>query len=173
MGNHRSCARLLASCLCAGAASAAPAEWQAEHHLCFGVRFGVVPPVFAVAEVLARPVPHLALGLFGMAVDRRSSGGGEVMVETASPGASTPYVQLAYLYYSDTGQREERSQILYATAGYTWKSAHGEAQLGAGVLYFLSDELAPCAPGTFICFNHAIGPPVLPTLDLAFRFGLF
>jgi hypothetical protein len=167
----RSC---LAACLFAGVASAAPdAGSQAEHHLALGVRFGILPPVLTVAEVLARPVPHLALGLFGMAVERQSSGGGEVMVETASPGASTPYIELAYLYFSDTGQREERSQILYATAGYTWKRRHGEAQLGAGVLYFLSDELGSCPAGTFICFNHAIGPPVLPTLDLAFRFSPF
>lgn len=173
MGNVRSCARILAGCLFAGAASAAPdAGWQAEHHVALGVRFGVVPPVLTVVEVLARPVPHLALGIFGMAVDRQSSGGGEVMVEMAPPGASTGYMQLAYLYYSDTRQREERSQLLYATAGYTWKSAHGEAQVGAGFLFILSDELAPCAPGTFVCFGR-LGPPILPTVDLALRFALF
>jgi hypothetical protein len=173
MGNLRWCARLLAGCLCAGAASAAPdPDWQAEHHLAFGVRLGFVPPVLAVAEVLVRPVPHLALGIFGMALDHRSSAGAEVMMETAAPGASTPYGQLAYLYYRDQGQRPERSQLLYATGGYTWKTAHGEVQLGGGLLFFVSDELAPCPAGTFICIGNVL-PPVLPTLDLAFRFGAF
>jgi hypothetical protein len=94
------------------------------------------------------------------------------MVETAAPGASTPYLQLAYLYYSDQGQRPEQSQILYATAGYTWKSAHGEAQVGGGFLFFLWDRIAPCPAGTFVCIGNVL-PPVLPTLDLAFRFGAF
>ncbi|HET7787692.1 MAG TPA: hypothetical protein VFL36_17095 [Myxococcales bacterium] len=164
---------MLAGWLCAGAAAAAPdPDWRSEHHLASGVRFGVIPPVFAVAEMLARPAPHLALGIFGMAVDRRSSGGGEVMVETARPGASTPYVQLAYLYYSDDGQRPERGHILYATAGYTWKSAHGEAQLGGGLLFFLSYEIAPCPAGSFICIGDVL-PRALPTLDVAFRFAAF
>src|SRR3954471_13374835 len=121
---------LMAACLCAGAASAAPdLDWQAEHHLAFGVRIGFVPPVLAVAEALARPVPHLALGVFGMAVSRQSSGGAEVIVEPGSRSSSTPYIQLAYLYYNDEGPRQERSQLLYATAGDTWKSTHGELQL--------------------------------------------
>ncbi|HET9754279.1 MAG TPA: hypothetical protein VFP52_15005, partial [Myxococcales bacterium] len=98
--------------------------------------------------------------------------GGEVMVETAAPGASTPYLQLAYLRYSDRGPRAERSEVAYATAGYVWKSGIGEAQVGGGVLFILSEELPPCAPGTFICLGR-IGPPVLPTLDVAFRFALF
>lgn len=173
MGNVRSYARLLAGCLCAGAASAAPdGGAEAEHHLAVGVRGGIVPPALFVVELLARPLPHLALGAFGMALSDKSSLGGEVMVETEAPGASTPYLQLAYLHYSDKGPRQERSDVAYATAGYIWKSARGEAQLGGGLLFILSEELAPCDPGTFICIGR-IGPPVLPTVDLAFRFGLF
>jgi hypothetical protein len=106
-----------------------------------------------------------------MATGQQNSIGAGVMVETASPGASTPYIQLAYLSYSERTGRQEQSQLLYATAGYTWKSARGEAQLGAGVFFFLSDTFAPCPAGTFICIDNPL-PRVLPTLDLAFRFGL-
>jgi hypothetical protein len=172
MRNLRWCASLLAACLCAAGATAAPdPDWPREHHVALGVRLGFMPPALAVAEVLARPVPHLALGLFGMAISHQNSIGGEVMVETASPGASTPYIQLAYLSYSEQAGRQEQSQLLYTTAGYTWKGARGEAQLGAGLFFFLSDELAPCPAGTFVCIGNVL-PRILPTFDLGFRFSV-
>ncbi|HET9753275.1 MAG TPA: hypothetical protein VFP52_09950, partial [Myxococcales bacterium] len=62
MANVRSCARILAGCLIAGGAAGAPdGGAEPKHQLAFGVRFGFLPPVFTVAELLARPVPHLAL----------------------------------------------------------------------------------------------------------------
>ncbi|HEY0462840.1 MAG TPA: hypothetical protein VGC79_01465 [Polyangiaceae bacterium] len=150
--------------------STAPASKpRAERLLAAGVRVGLIPPVFTVAELLVRPAPHVALGVFGMALHERLSIGGELMVELAAPGESSLYAQAAYLYYSNTSEHWQRSQLLYITAGYTWKFALGvELQLGAGALFVLSDETKPCTEG--FCLNFET-PKVLPTIDLAVRYG--
>jgi hypothetical protein len=140
------------------------------HRLSAGVRFGFVPPIFAVAELLARPIPQLGLGIFGMAIPDKRSIGGEVMLETRPDGISTPYFQLAYLYYRDRTPRDERAQVAYATAGYIWRTRVGpEFQLGAGALFIVSDQLPQC---TEFCFSDLF-PKILPTVEMALRFNLF
>jgi len=155
-----------------GEAAAAPVEVATARHLAAGVRFGLMPPVLTVVELLARPVPHLTLGVFGMTIPDRSSLGAELLIETAQPGKSTPYLEASYLSYHDTRPRWERSQVGYVTVGYIWRSAIGlECQVGGGAMFILSEELAPCSQWFCASFMGPPTPPVFPTLDLALRFG--
>lgn len=134
-----------------------------------GVRFGFLPPILTVAEAVVRPMPHVALAAFGMAVRQRFTLGGSIAFEAAEPGCDTPYLQLAYAFYSASGSSWERSEVGYVTAGYLWKSTSGlDLQLGGGALFVLADERPPC---TGYCFEFKV-PPILPTLELSghFRF---
>jgi len=148
-------------------AEARPERARPEEHLAAGVRLGFMPPVFTVAELLVRPTPHFALGIFGVPLHERYTVGGELMLEMAEPGYSTVYVQGAYLYYADTSASAERSQVLYFTAGYLWKFDVGlELQLGAGALIVVTDETGSCASDC----SELDDPMLLPTIDLALRY---
>lgn len=161
------CLAVVGSANAQQSSSALAAEPSAERHLAAGLRVGLIPPVFTVAELLGRPVPHLALGVFGAAVPQRFSAGGELMFEANGLEDSTTYAQASFLYYSDSRAHWERSQVVYLTAGYIWKFESGfEAQLGGGALFILSDETKPC---TEFCFQF-VQPTVLPTFDLALRY---
>jgi hypothetical protein len=134
-----------------------------------GVRLGFLPPILTVVEAVVRPVPHVALAAFGMVVPRRFTLGGAVAFEMAEAGRATPYLQLAYAFYSASGSSWERSHVAYVTGGYLWKFTSGlDLQVGGGALFVLADELPPC---TGFCIELKV-PPILPTLDLAghFRF---
>ena len=138
-------------------------------HLSAGVRFGFMPPIGTVIEVLVRPAPHLAFGVFGMKTPDKTTIGAELALEVAGAGESTPYAQVAYLDYRDRSPQWERSKVLYLTAGYVWKSRLGaELQLGAGGLLIVSEDLPACT-GWF-CFRPS-GVPILPALELALRYG--
>ena len=159
-----------ASAVAAQPDASVPAQEVVEaRHLAAGVRFGVMPPIGTVIEVLVRPVPHLAFGVFGMKTPDKTTIGAELALEVAGAGESTPYAQVAYLDYRDTSPQWERSKVLYVTAGYIWKSRLGaELQLGAGGLLIVSEDLPACT-GWF-CFRPS-GVPILPALELALRYG--
>jgi hypothetical protein len=166
-------------------AVAAPARAQVqgdeaprEHLLAIGVKAGILPPILAVVEVVARPRPKLTLGVFGMYTSgvglgsgsARTSVGGEVAFEFREGRRNTPYVSLAYDYYHaspDAFGNWEISQTGYLTAGYLWKSARVELYLGGGLLIVLADDLPPC---TGFCVNSQVSP-LLPTLELGVRFA--
>lgn len=149
-----------------------------EHLLAVGVKAGLLPPILAVVEVVTRPRPKLALGLFGMYTSGvglgngagRTSLGGELAIEFHPGRRNTPYVSLAYDYYHaspDANGNWETSQTVYLTAGYLLKSASVELYFGGGLFLLLADDLPPC-PG--FCPNRNTSP-LLPTLDLGVRFA--
>jgi len=106
-------------------ADSAAREEKREHLLAVGVRAGFIPPVFVVGEFLVRPVPHIAVGLFGLAIPANYTLGGELTVELWAPGCSTPYVKAELARYWETGDYWHRYTLGYVTAGYLWKLESG------------------------------------------------
>lgn len=167
------------------AAVAAPARAQVvadepprEHLLAVGVKAGIIPPILTVVELVTRPCPKLALGVYGMYTQSSGLGngagrislGGEAIVEFREGRRNTPYLSFAYDYYHaspDANGNWETSQVAYVTAGYVVKSSSVELYFGGGLLIVLSDDLPPC---TGFCLN--LDPsPLLPTLELGVRFA--
>jgi hypothetical protein len=150
------------------ASSAPPNRPREERHWAAGLHGGLLPPIFAVAELLARPIPHVALGAFGMALPSQFTIGGELLVEYDAPEVSSGYTQLAVLHFANTSEHWERAQVLYITAGYLWKFDSGlELQLGGGALFILADKGPPCTGEFCVRFEP---PPILPTAELAVRY---
>lgn len=160
----------------AGAAFAASDEVEARpFSAAVGIKAGVIPPVAAAPEVVLH-ARQVMLGLFGIALPAgvgrnaaQTTLGAELGFEFAEPGSNTPYVLGSYFHYdasTDPAGRYERSDALTLTGGYTWKGKYLELQLGAGALFIVNDELAPCT-GWFCGWRT---PPVLPTLDLSLRY---
>jgi hypothetical protein len=161
----------------------APAQVQVDdaprdHLLAVGAKAGIVPPILAVAEVIARPTPKLAAGVFGMYTSgsglgngaARISLGAELVVEFRQGRQNTPYLSFAYDYYHaspDANRNWETSQTAYVTAGYVLKSSRVEFYFGGGLIFFLSDEVSPCSG---FCLNSS-PPPLFPTLELGVRFA--
>jgi hypothetical protein len=150
----------------------------ADRKVAIGVKLGFIPPIFTVAELVVRPGPHLALGIFGIVTPpvgigdggTRTSVGGELIYEFNEGLRGTPYLSFAYGYYHaarDANGFYETSHTVYPTAGYNWKFRHVEFYCGGGLLFLLVDETPPC---TGICLNSD-PPPVLPTTELGLRFG--
>jgi hypothetical protein len=159
-------------------AQAAVDETPREHLLAVGVKAGIIPPILTVVEVVTRPRPKLALGLYGMYTSNAGLGngaarislGGEAVVEFREGRRNTPYLSFAYDYYHaspDANGNWETSQVAYVTAGYVVKSSSVELYFGGGLLFFLSDDLPPC---TGFCIDNS-PPLVFPTLELGARFA--
>ncbi|HEY4183644.1 MAG TPA: hypothetical protein VGP07_01185 [Polyangia bacterium] len=156
----------------------AQADESREHLLAVGLKAGLLPPILTVVEVVTRPRPKLALGLFGMYTSGvglgngagRTSLGGELGIEFRGGRRNTPYVSFAYDYYHaspDANGGWETSQTAYLTAGYLWKARSVELYVGGGLFILLADDLPPC---TGLCLNRNTSP-LLPTLELGVRFA--
>ena len=146
-----------------------------------GVKLGVIPPVLVAPELIVH-APHLHLGVFGIATGGgigeggdRLTFGGELGYEFGQMGRNTPYVLGTILHYeaarSPSGY-SETSEILSLTGGYEWKEGHLEVQLGAGLFFFLRDQVtrAPCSDWFCPGFSMPAFLP-LPAFDLSFRYA--
>lgn len=152
-----------------------------DRKLAVGIKAGIIPPVFLVAEVVVRPHPHLATGLYGIVTrsgpgtgGTRTSIGAEITYEVRDPGVSTPYITASFDYYhaaTDANGNFETMHTLYFTGGYLLKGRFVEGYFGGGILLVLFDELRPCSG---FCLGTGPTPPFLfPTLELGLRFALF
>jgi len=150
----------------------------AESLFALGGKAGIIPPILAVGELIVRPVPKLALGVFGMHTGGagignggpRTSVGGEIVYESREGRRNTPYVSFAYDYYhanTDANGFYETSQVAYLTGGYVLKGRYAEFYAGGGLIFFLVDDTPPC---TGFCVLDSKPPPVFPTLELGLRF---
>jgi hypothetical protein len=150
----------------------------ADRNVAVGVKLGIIPPIFTVAELVVRPAPHLALGIFGIVTPAvgignggtRTSVGGELIYEVNEGRRGGAYLSLAYGYYHaalDASGFYETSHTLYATGGYVWKFQYVEVYCGGGFLILMMNETPPC---TGFCIDGD-PPPVLPTTELGLRFG--
>ena len=162
------------------AALAAEEGVPPDRRFAIGVKLGLIPPVLAVPEILGRPAPHVAVGIFGIATDsgigsggHRLSLGAELAYEFREGRRNTPYIALAYGYYhadTDANGFYETSSTLYFTGGYTVKEGMLELTFGGGLLVMMVDDIPPCVG---FCISGLQAPPVLPTFDLEVRFAPF
>lgn len=158
---------------------AAEGDADSERRLALGLKVGLIPPVLATGEVLLRPVPHLALGVFGIVTGggigkggTRVTLGGEAIYEFEVARRSSAYVSGSYAYYHAAREPNgdfETSQMLYATAGYTWKWSRVDVYLGGGLLVLLSDKTPPCRD--WGCLDFIDLPFLLPTVEAGVRYA--
>lgn len=169
----------LGAALLAPPALADQAQPPEESLFAFGAKVGLIPPILAVAELVVRPVPKIALGLFGMHTGGAGIGnggprttlGGEIVYELREGRRGTPYFSLAYAYYhanTDANGFYETSHVAYLTGGYIVKGRYAELYFGGGLVFFLVDDTPPC---TGFCVLQSDPPPVFPTLELGLRFA--
>jgi hypothetical protein len=138
-----------------------------------GVRFGIFPPVLTALEVSLRPVDHIAFSAYGIFL---SHDGGQLLIATSVTAESGKrdqsgwYLSTGVIHAStNSGHISETIVLVPITGGYLFKSGHFELQLGGGVELVLADHRnAPACTG-WGCVNLAT-PPVLPAVDLAFRY---
>jgi hypothetical protein len=167
-----------------GVTAAFQPEWAradetipAEHKLAVGVKLGVIPPIFTVPELVVRPAPHLALGVFGIYTSgagfgqgaARTSIGGEAIYEFREGRQATGYFSVSYDYYHAAPNGSgfyETSQSGYLTGGIMAKGRFLDLYAGGGLIFLLSDEKPPC---TEFCISIVSTPPVLPTIELGAR----
>lgn len=138
-----------------------------------GVRFGIFPPVLTALEVSLRPVDHIAFSAYGIFF---SHNGGQLLIassvtaETGKRDQSGWYLSTSMIYASTNSDRiSEVTVLVPITGGYLVKSGHFELQLGAGVQLVLVDHRDGPACTGWGCVSIAV-PPVLPAVDLAFRY---
>jgi hypothetical protein len=148
------------------------------HPVSAGLKAGVFPPILGLLEVTYRPLPHLGVGVMGIyapfdvtgKVGTRFAVGPELLYELEAGGASTWYLEGAWLYYHATGPGSffETMQSVQLTGGYEWKWPSLEVQLGAGLQHILVDHTPPC-----VGFCLTLDPtqfPVLPQVEVAARY---
>jgi hypothetical protein len=158
--------------LCAAPLHAASdAEQEVPVSAALGIKAGAIPPVLLAPELVLH-APHVFLGTFGMATGDGVTLGAELGAEFSQAGQNTPYVLGTYFHFASnanaTGGRES-IDALTLTAGYEWIWKHVELQVGAGALFLVNDEVAPCT-GWFCGFRP---PPVLPTVEISLRYRFF
>ncbi|WP_242344133.1 hypothetical protein [Anaeromyxobacter terrae] len=145
-----------------------------------GVKCGVIPPILTAPELLVRIGSGLAFGLFGIYTtidgEAQTLVAPEVLLELREGRRSTPYLEAAYLLYSETskGGGADKMDYFALTAGYEWKWSSVELQLGGGIQFLTREEKAPCEsqPGEWFggCGLDLETPSVLPAIDLALRY---
>lgn len=179
--SRRACKVALALALAGAAATPAPADAQdassEDAIVAVGGRAGLIPPLLFAPEVMLRPCPNLAAGVFGMYTrgagigsgGTRTSLGGALLLEFQRGRRDTGYLSMAYDYYHASPNADgfwETLQLGYLTGGYMVKGSHVDLYFGGGLVFVLAQDKAPC---TAFCID--VTPPLLPTLELGLHYA--